>query len=111
MNLHTNRGHIINYNKSFLSLTTPTARLTYRFANIHVATVLDSYLALLIFLLRRAARQRRDAFVHNNALLDPGSATQQPHFPGQHYGNGAKADDEHREYGDHGRHALAESAR
>jgi len=85
--------------------------LAYRFANVHIATVFDGYFALLILLLRRPARQRSDALVHNDALLDPGTAAQQPHFSRQNYGYGAKAGDEHREYGDHGHHALAELAR
>lgn len=83
----------------------------YRFANVHVATVLDGYFALLILLLRRSARQRSDTLVHDDALLDPGTAAQQPHFSRQNYGYGAEDGDEHREYGDHGHHAFAELAR
>jgi len=84
---------------------------TYRFANVHVATVFDGYFALLILLLRRSARQRSDTLVHDDALLNPGTATQQPHFSRQNYGYGTEGSDEHREYGDHGHHAFAELAR
>lgn len=85
--------------------------LAYRFANVHVATVLDGYLALLVLLLWWPARQRREALVHNDALLDPGTTTQRPHSPGQYYGHGAQAQHEQREYGDHDHHDLDGLAR
>jgi len=99
-------------NRFFLVFATPNwAFGAYRFANVHVATVLGGYFALLVLLLRRSARQRCDALVHNDALLNPGTTAQQPHFSQQNYGYGTKAGDEHREYGDHGHHAFAELAR
>lgn len=88
--------------------------MPYRFANVHVATVLDGNLALLVLLLllfRRPARQRRDALVDHDALLDPGPASQQPHFPGQHQDNGAQAGDEHTQDDEYALHDPVQLAR
>lgn len=65
----------------------------YRFAYIHIATVLNGYFTLLI-LFGRPTRQWRNALIDDDALLDSRSTTQQSHFPKQYHSQHGQNDDE-----------------
>lgn len=85
---------------------------TYRFANVHVTTILDGYFTLLVLLLRWSARrQGRDALVDHDALFDPGSTAQKPNFPDQNHGNRAQTCDQQHQGNEHANHNFVELAR